>query len=209
MGKSTQLPRLAGRLNAMGIATVSTREPGGSPRAEAIRTSVLAGSAEAYGPLAEAAMFSAARLSHLDATIRPALARGDWVLSDRFADSTRAYQGALGELEPALIRALERIVVEDARPDLTFVLDAPASVGLGRAASRRQAEGGRADRFESETTSFHERLRQAFLEIAAAEPDRCVVVAADREPEVVGEEIWAAVRSRLMGPRDRRAERAA
>jgi len=172
VGKSTQILRLVGRLTARGIRSLPTREPGGSPRAETLRKSVLAGSVKPYGPFAEALMFSAARLSHLQSTIRPALARGDWVLSDRFVDSTRAYQGALGEIEPGLIRALERIVVESDRPDLTFVLDAPASVGLGRAAVRRQAVLEHADRFEAEAEPFHERLRQAFLLFAVVGRDR-------------------------------------
>jgi dTMP kinase len=200
VGKSTQIRRLVDRLKVEGVPAVATREPGGSHRAEALRSSVLSGSAKAYGPLAEAVMFSAARLSHLDETIRPALARGDWVLSDRFADSTRAYQGVLGELEPRLVTALERVVVGDEHPDLTFVLDAPAAVGLRRAASRRRADGEAADRFEAETEPFHERLRQAFLEIASSEPTRCVVIDADRELDAVEGEIWAVVEARLKGP---------
>jgi dTMP kinase len=199
VGKSTQIRRLADRLKVKGVSAVSTREPGGSPRADALRSSVLSGSAKAYGPLAEAVMFSAARLSHLDETIRPALARGDWVLSDRYVDSTRAYQGALGELEPRLVRALERVVVGDEHPDLTFMLDAPAAVGLGRAALRRRTDGEPADRFEAETEPFHERLRQAYLHIASSEPRRCVVIDADREPGAVEKEIWAVVEARLKG----------
>jgi dTMP kinase len=197
VGKSTQIGRLAERLKGRGVSVVTTREPGGSPRAEALRNTVLAGSAKAYGSFAEALIFSAARLSHLELTIRPALAQGDWVLSDRFSDSTRAYQGALGQLDPGLIGALERVVVQDDHPDLTVLLDAPASVGLSRAAARRHGTAERADRFEAETEAFHERLRQAFLAIAASEPHRWVVVRADRDPDEVERDVWAAVEARL------------
>jgi dTMP kinase len=151
---------------------------------------------KAFGPLAEAVLFSAARADHLDSLIRPALARGAFVLCDRFADSTRAYQGVLGSLDPGLIRALERAAVGDTRPDLTLVLDAPAEVGLARASSRRGRE--RADRFEAEEGSFHERIRRAFLEVAAAEPDRCAVVDAARPPEAVEEDVWFTVEARLL-----------
>src|SRR5205085_2396239 len=154
-----------------------TREPGGSPGAEALRQLLLSGGAKPYGPFAETVLFFAARDDHLCETIRPALARGRWVLCDRFADSTRAYQGVLGNVAPDLIRTLERIVVADTRPDLTFILDLPAVEGLKRA----KARGAAADRFESEELAFHERLRHAFLAIAAAEPHRCVVVDASRD----------------------------
>jgi dTMP kinase len=197
VGKSTQVERLRGRLGALGREVVVTREPGGSPRAEAIRASILAGRAKPFGPLAEAALFSAARADHLDRLIRPALARGAVVLCDRFADSTRAYQGALGDLDARLIRALERVVVGDTRPDLTILLDAPAQTGLARA--RRRWGGAAADRFEAEEGAFHERLRRAFLDLAAAEPGRFVVVDADRPPEAVEDEVWAAVEGRLLG----------
>lgn len=200
-GKSTQIQRLLHHLQGAGIKTVTTREPGGSPKAERIRESVLSGAAKAFGPLAEAVMFSAARLDHLEQTIRPALSRGEFVLCDRFADSTRAYQGALGRIDAALIRALERAVVEDTRPDLTVVLDLPAEIGLARAAARRAGAGTRADRFEGENTAFHEALRQAFLDIARQEPERCVVIDANREPGLVDADIWRVVQERLLPPR--------
>ena len=132
-GKSTQVERLRQRLEARGTMVVTTREPGGSPRAERIRQSLLSGEAKGFGPFAEALMFSAARMDHLDQTIRPALERGAFVLCDRFADSTRAYQGVLGAVDEALIEKLERAVVDETRPDLTFILDVPADIGLGRA----------------------------------------------------------------------------
>jgi dTMP kinase len=197
-GKSTQIARLLTRLKDEGVDAIATREPGGSQKAERIRESVLAGAAQSLGPFAEAIMFSAARIDHLRETIRPALARGLFVLCDRFADSTRAYQGALGDLDPALIRALERATIGDTRPDLTFVLDVPAEIGLARAAERRRAAGKGADRFEGEGRAFHERLRQAFLAIAGDEPDRCLVIDAAREPDSVAEDIWRTVADRLL-----------
>ena len=195
-GKSTQARLLAQRLKPMGISVIVTREPGGSPGAEALREVILSGKAAPFGPAGEAILFSAARIDHIDHTIAPALARGAWVISDRFADSTRAYQGAAGKLDPALIASLERVAVGEARPDLTLVLDLPAEKGLARAAARRGGEAA-ADRFEREGLAFHETLRRAFLDIARAEPARCAIIDADRSPEEVAEAIWACARERL------------
>lgn len=195
-GKSTQVRRLADRLAAEGIDVLKTREPGGSPGAEALREVLLSGAAKAFGATAETILFAAARDDHLEVTIRPALAAGQWVLCDRFMDSTRAYQGVLGDVDPALIRAIERLVVAHTRPDLTIVLDLPASEGLRRVAMR----GGAPDRFESESLAFHERLRQAFLAIAGGDPRRCVVIDADRDPDRVASDVEAAVRRRLLVP---------
>jgi dTMP kinase len=200
-GKTTQIERLKRRLEAAGIEAIATREPGGSPKAERIRQSVLSGAAKRFGPLAEAVMFSAARNDHLEQTIRPALARGAFVLCDRFADSTRAYQGVLGAVEPRLIRRLEEAVVGETRPDLTLILDVPVPVGLSRALARRQASGDEADRFEREDADFHHNLRQAFLDIARAEPGRCVVVDASGDADAVETEIWRVVEARLRPPR--------
>jgi dTMP kinase len=197
-GKSTQQRRLVERLAAAGIKAVATREPGGSPRAEEIREALLSGKVARLGPFAEALMFSAARADHLDATIRPALERGDWVVCDRFADSTRAYQGVQGKVDAALIRAMERVVVGPTRPDLTLVLDLPAEVGLARAAARRGL-GEAGDRFEAEALEFHQGLRDAFLAIAADDKDRCVVVDAQGTPDAVAERIWKIVSGRLIG----------
>lgn len=205
-GKSTQIARLGERLRALGRRVVVTREPGGSPRAEAIRESILAGHGKPFGPFAEALMFSAARHDHLEKVIRPALARGDIVLCDRFADSTRAYQGALGAVEDRVLLALEREVVGDTRPDLTLILDLPAEKGLARAAARRGPGGGKADRFEEENINFHNRLRSAFKLIAKSELDRCVVVDADREPEQVAASIWSAVEARLRNENEKPAQ---
>lgn len=193
-GKSTQARRLAERLRARGIECVLTREPGGSPGAEAIRHVLLAGAAKPLGPVAEAMLFAAARADHVDTTIRPALARGAWVISDRFADSTRVYQGVLGNVDARLIRALERVAVGSTRPDLTIVIDLPAEEGLARAAAR---SGAGADRFESEDVSFHRNLRAAFLDLAEHEPERCVVIDGGADVGAVAELIWQAVAARL------------
>jgi dTMP kinase len=203
-GKSTQVERLSCRLRERGLEVVVTREPGGSPRAERIRASLQAGEGKPYGPLAEALMFSAARADHVDTVIRPALAAGAVVVCDRFADSTRAYQGSRGEVDEATLRALERVVVGEIRPDLTFILDLPAATGLARAASRREGLH-EADRFEREDLGFHERLRDAFLAIARAEPGRCRVVDADRDPDAIADEIWATVEGRLLTVRETQA----
>ncbi|GJE15414.1 Thymidylate kinase [Methylobacterium marchantiae] len=196
-GKSTQIVRLAARLRgASPVPVMTTREPGGSPKAEAIREALLAGTVKRHGPFAEALLFSAARIDHLDTLIRPALARGETVLCDRFADSTRAYQGAAGGLDPALLSALERIVIGDTRPDLTVILDLDPAIGLARAKARA-GEGEAADRFEAEALGFHTRLREAFLAIAAAEPERCMVIDAGHPPDVVEAAVAAAVAARL------------
>lgn len=194
-GKSVQAKRLEARLAALGLAVVGTREPGGSPGAEALREAILTGFASEFSPAGQALLFAAARVDHLDKTILPALKRGAWIVSDRFADSTRAYQGAAGNLPPDFIGSLERLTVGANRPDLTLILDLPAEIGLQRAAKRRRTE--RPDRFESEGLPFHETLRRAFLDIAAAEPRRCVVIDALRSEEAVAAAIWSAVETRL------------
>jgi dTMP kinase len=206
-GKSTQARRLASHLKELGISVVVTREPGGSPGAEALREVILSGAAAPFGPSGEAILFTAARIDHIDATIAPALQRGEWVISDRFADSTRAYQGSAGKLDAAMIASLERVALGDLRPDLTLILDLPVAVGMARAAERLGRDA-KADRFEAEGTAFHETLRRAFLDIAAAEPERCAVIAADKPVEEVARSIWGVVRERLgwalkiEGPKD-------
>lgn len=196
-GKSTQVARLAARLRARGLVVVETREPGGSPRAETLRETILSGRARPLGPGGEALLFAAARIDHLERRVRPALARGEWVLCDRFADSTRAYQGALGALPAEMIDWLERVALDGTKPDLTFILDAPAEIGMARAAARRGA--AQADRFESESLDSHRKLRAAFLAIARDEPERCVVVDAAKAPDQVEQAIWSAADERL-GP---------
>ena len=194
-GKSTHTALLAGRLRSLGIAVVRTREPGGSPGAEAIRHVLLSGAAKPLGPDVEAILFAAARDDHIRSTIEPALESGAWVISDRFIDSTRVYQGTLGHVDPKLIRALERATVGDMKPDLTIILDVPADVGLARAHKRRG--DNETDRFESESLAFHEGLRDAYRRIAEAEPERCVLIDATLPKADVAERIWSAVNDRL------------
>ncbi len=194
-GKSTQARLLKARLDARGVECVLTREPGGSPGAERLRHALLSGAVAPLGPAAEALVFSAARIDHLEKLIRPALARGAWVVCDRFVDSTRVYQGALGDLDPNFIRQLERVVVGADVPDLTLVLDLPTETGMARAAARRGRD--RADRFEAEDRAFHEGLRQAFLKIVAAEPERCVAIDATRSEADVAGDIWMRIENRL------------
>lgn len=194
-GKSTQAALLAERLRAAGRTVVVTREPGGSPKAEQIREALLSGTVKEFGPLAEAVLFSVARADHIDRVIGEALARGRWVVCDRFLDSTRAYQGASGGVPAPIISALERLTLKGLRPNLTIMLDIPADQGLARAARRRPGE--RVDRFESQTLAQHETIRRAFLDIAQEEPRRCVVVDASKPEALVAEDVWEVVEQRL------------
>jgi dTMP kinase len=194
-GKSTQAAMLALKLESLGIGIKLTREPGGSPGAEIMRHVLLSGAAKPLGPEAEAMLFAAAREDHIRCTIQPALLAGQWVICDRFADSTRVYQGELGDVDPRLIKALERVSVGELRPDLTVVLDVPAQIGQQRAAARRGESPP--DRFEAEAIEFHERLRQAYLMLAAGEPQRCVIVDATAPKMTVAKRIWDAVSARL------------
>ncbi len=194
-GKSTQAALLANRLRLLFIAVELTREPGGSPGAEIIRHILLSGTAKPLGPDAEAMLFAAARDDHLRQTILPALEQGKWVICDRFADSTRVYQGVLGNVDPRLIKALERVTVGDAMPDLTFILDIPAEEGLARAHERRG--DNETDRFESESLEFHKKLRDAYLDLAKNNPERCVVIDARLPQDEVAKRIWREVSKRL------------
>jgi dTMP kinase len=195
-GKSTQVRRLVDRLRIQGLEVVETREPGGSPGAEAIREVLLSGVAKALGPETEAMLFAAARSDHVENTIRPALERGAWVVCDRFHDSTRVYQGVLGNVDPKLINALERITVGDVKPDLTLVLDVPVETGLARTKARGQA----LDRFEAEDPEYHNWLRIAYRKLAENEPDRCVIIDAGPNPDTVAVKIWMIVAERLLRP---------
>ena len=190
-GKSTQARRLRARLENLGLQVLVTREPGGSGHAEELRDVLLSGKAAALGPVGEAMLFNAARIDHLDTLIRPALAAGTWVVCDRFADSTRAYQGAAGKTPPALIAAMEEVVVGDTRPDLTILMDLPPETGLARA--RKRAGDSAADRFEGEEVAFHHALRRAFLDIAAQEPGRVRTVDATQGEDAIADEIWTIV----------------
>ena len=198
-GKSTQVALLAAALERSGIAALATREPGGSAGAEAIRRLLLEGEGARWDAREEALLLVAARRDHVNRLIMPALARGVWVVSDRFADSTIAYQGYGGGLAAADIAALHRFALGDFTPDLTLILDLPAAAGLARAAARSVA----ADRFERLDPSFHDRLREGFRAIAAAEPGRCVLIDASGAPDAVHRAVTGAVAQRLrvaLGP---------
>jgi dTMP kinase len=195
-GKSTQLRLLADSLREEGVMVVTTREPGGSPGAEAIRALLVNGEVERWDGIAEALLHFAARRDHLVRTVWPALERGHWVISDRFADSTLAYQGFGHGLDPEVIASLYRVAVGHFAPDLTLVLDLPVEKGLERAGSR----GGTEDRYERMGLGFHQRLRQGFLGIAASNPLRCAVIDAAGSQDQVHRDVWATVRARLPLP---------
>ncbi|MFT3808585.1 MAG: dTMP kinase [Micropepsaceae bacterium] len=183
-GKSTQARRLADHLRAAGREVVLTREPGGSPGAEDIRKLLVTGEAARWSPLTEALLMYAAREDHLNTTIRPALARGAVVISDRFADSSEAYQGAGGGVALETLNALRSIVVGSDEPDLTLIFDLPVATGLARAAAR----GGDA-RFESKGAAYHQRLRDAYLAIAARRKDTATLIDAAQDEDAVAEAI--------------------
>lgn len=190
-GKSTQIGLLAQKLRDKRYPVVVTREPGGSPGAEAIRHVILSGGAEPFGPEMEALLFAAARSDHIEQLIRPALRRGKIVLCDRFVDSWRVYQGAAGSVDPALLEEIERVSLNGVLPDLTLIFDIDPEEGLKRATARRG--GDEADRFEKETLAIHKRRRQAFLDIARKEPRRCIVIDASADPQAVENAVTAAV----------------
>ncbi|MBM3644983.1 MAG: dTMP kinase [Alphaproteobacteria bacterium] len=192
-GKTTQIARLRDWLEARGVRSIATREPGGSPGAEAIRKLLVEGAADRWDGTTEALLHYAARRDHLRATVRPALAAGTWVVCDRFADSTLAYQGFGHGLDRDSIARLHLVAIGDFRPDLTVMLDLPVAAGLARAAARRGAE----TRYESLAADFHERVRAGFLAIAAAEPERCAVVDATRDADAVAADIAQIVARRL------------
>lgn len=199
-GKSTQAVRLADALSAAGHDVVRTREPGGADGAEAIRKLLVSGATGRWDPITEALLHYAARREHLTATVWPALDRGAWVVCDRFADSTEAYQGAGLGIELDVLSGLYRSVVGDFKPDLTLILDLPVDVGLKRATARLAPDAGQAhaeDRYERMDKAFHEKLRQGFLAIAKREPERCTVIDAAQPADAVQADIWACVRERF------------
>ncbi|OCP16953.1 MULTISPECIES: dTMP kinase [unclassified Ensifer] len=194
-GKSTQLRLLADSLRALGHEVLTTREPGGSVGAEAVRHVLLSGAAEAFGVRMEAILFAAARSDHVEEVIRPALAKGTIVLCDRFMDSSRVYQGITGNLEPAFVETLERVAVNGVVPDRTVIFDLPATIGLERA--QRRAGDESPDRFEKEELETHEKRREAFLDIANTNPDRCRVIDATQSAEAIAAEVLGLVESLL------------
>ncbi len=203
-GKSTQATALQVALDQRGIRAIITREPGGTGYGEQVRAFLLHGGGRSHPgtPLAETLLFFSARADHVDRVIRPALAAGNWVICDRFTDSTRAYQGAASGVAADLILALDRLVVGATQPDLTLVIDLAATAGLARADSRRQSTSGAhdtasKDTFEARDLAFHERLRAGFLAIARAEPQRCVVIDGAQAQADVARDIAAAVADRL------------
>ena len=190
-GKSTQIRLLAEKLRAKGYKLLVTREPGGSPGAEAIRHVILSGAAEPFGPEMEALLFAAARSDHVEQVIRPAVQSGRIVLCDRFLDSSRVYQGGAGNLDPAYMQEMERVAINGMMPDMTLIFDIDPIEGLKRASSRRGAS--QADRFEKEDIDIHQRRRRAFLDIAEQEPDRCIVIDASGNVDAVENRVTAAV----------------
>jgi dTMP kinase len=192
-GKSTQVDLLVAALTHAGIASQRTREPGGSEGAEAIRRLLLEGADERWDAISETLLFYAARREHVTRLIAPALDCGTWVVCDRFADSTIAYQGYGRGLPLGELQALHRFALGDFAPDLTLILDLPVAEGLARAARR----SGNADRFERLDEAFHERLRQGFQQIAAADPQRCVVIDASGGVENVHREVLSTAATRL------------
>jgi dTMP kinase len=192
-GKSTQIRRLAGALEQRGIKVLATREPGGSPGAEQIRKLMVEGEPGRWDPVTETLLAYAARADHVARTIGPALLADTWVISDRFNDSTFAYQGAGRGVPRETIRRIDAAVLDDFAPDLTLILDLDVKLGLARAHSR----GGAENRFEKFGADFHEKLRQAFLDIAKRSPDRCRVIDASGTEDAVAEAIFAAVSRRF------------
>jgi len=188
-GKSTQLDLAVRWLEDRGVDVVRTREPGGSPSAETIRRLLVEGDTDRWSPVTEVLLHAAARTEHLDKTVRPALERGAWVLTDRYADSTMAYQGGGHGIDPALIASIHELTTGGLKPDMTLVFDLPVEEGLRRAGIRADTE----DRYERMGTTFHERVRQTFLSIAEAEPARCRIIDAAGDVQAVHAAVTAAL----------------
>ena len=188
-GKSTQASMLADWLQSRGKTVVVTREPGGTPLGERIRELILS---SRPALVAEFLLFAAARAEHVAARIVPALAGGNWVVCDRYIGSTRVYQGTRAGVDPSLIDVVEKHTSEAARPSLTFILDVPAATGCARASQR-----GHLNRYDAETLSYHDRIRQGFLDIAAREPARCTVIDGSRSAQEVADAVRETVSARL------------
>lgn len=192
-GKSTQLALLSAYFDKANIPHLMTREPGGEANAERIRALLVSGDKDAWDPLAETLLFYAARVQHMQRTIAPALARGEWVVCDRFMDSTLVYQGIGKGISAEFIRSLHHLTLGNFAPDLTIILDIAPNIGLARAGGRSDAE----NRFEGMELAFHEAVRAGFLAIARAEPQRCAVIDAAQSPEAIHQQIIATIHERL------------
>lgn len=196
-GKTTQIALLSERLTAAGFDTVVTREPGGCPIADQIRSVLLNGNNRAMAPLSELLLYAAARAQHVCEVIRPALQAGKIVLCDRFTDATLAYQGFARGLDRGLIENLNQLAAGDTKPLMTILFDCPVEIGLSRAISPLDGQGIREDRFEQESRAFHQRVRDGYAEIARLEPDRITILAADRELEAIANDVFHAVLPRI------------
>jgi len=200
-GKSTQARMLADRLQARGIDVLLTREPGGAPGAEEIRSLLVTGAVERWSPMAETLLHMAARAEHLAHAVLPALEFGRWVVSDRFVDSTVVYQGILQGVGEDRVRALHRLALDDVMPDATAILDMPADEGLRRSNGRSEAAASQApareDRYERMGGDFHRRIADSFRTIAAQAPERCVLIDAAGAPDEVHARLWSALANRL------------
>jgi len=196
-GKSTQITQLLHRLQAVGIDAVQTREPGGSKDGERIRSLILEAGQSRFDPLTETLLFYAARNDHLEHLIRPSLQAGQWVICDRFSDSTRVYQGGAETLDPSVLDQLDGLVVRDTQPDLTLILDLPAEIGLARAHARR-GKAAAADGFEAEAIEFHQGLREGYLALARTFSKRCVVIDATGTIDEIAKRIWSIVSERFL-----------
>ena len=197
VGKSTQVDRLSKHLKAQDIDVLTTREPGGSPGAEAIRGLLVTGKTDRWDPLSEALLNFAARRNHVENVIKPALDRGAWVISDRFADSTTVYQGIAGGAGEEVIANLYTITLGDFAPDLTLVLDLPAEIGLARSKDRHSASGSSEDRYENMGLEYHENLRHGFQKVVRDNPERCILIDATGAIDDISAAIDAAVTERF------------
>ena len=196
-GKSTQIKRLASHLEARGISVLATREPGGSKEAEAIRELLVTGDPGRWDAMSEALLNFAARRNHVETVIKPALEKGTWVLSDRFADSTTVYQGIAGGLGEEIVQRLYTLTLGDFTPDLTLVFDLPAEVGLQRSNHRHQTTASQEDRYERMDRDFHDALREGFLKVARDNPGRCIVIDAEGPEDEIEKAIRRAVTKKL------------
>ena len=196
-GKTTQIATLVAALEAQGRKIIKTREPGGTPEAEKIRNFLVNRDGGSWTPTAECLLFYAARNQHVETLIKPALVNGDIVISDRFADSTVAYQCYGHGVPRQMIADLHRLAINNFNPHLTFILDIAPQDGLQRAGKRQQQTSANEDRFERLNLDFHERLRQGYLDIAKAEPSRCAVINAAQAPEKIAAEIFSIVSKKL------------